>query len=213
MSGLAQVASQLSGHEYQTLHMFAAGKTPEQIADGLSFVNIEMANSIIDRFAGGDRRRAKALVDVADAVMSPPAQPAPRQMPAPAKPQLDRLAALLAGAQNSHNARTRTLGVKLKDLVDDLSKILPAEQKEAAARREQEKASAALEAEIAAARKALAAAQAKLEKLTGAVKVSPKLVRAWAAQNGIECGPIARIPKHVVDQYLAAQDVVAQDVA
>lgn len=33
----------------------------------------------------------------------------------------------------------------------------------------------------------------------------PKAVRAWAAENGIECGAVGRVPRAVVDAYLQAQ--------
>lgn len=33
----------------------------------------------------------------------------------------------------------------------------------------------------------------------------PKLVRDWAAANGVECSARGRIPRAVEDQYLAAQ--------
>lgn len=79
------------------------------------------------------------------------------------------------------------------------------------------------------ARKALDAANAKLRQLRGggtasaakatdrgdswagaaASGVDPKAVRAWAAANGVECGPIGRVPRPVVEQYLAAQKEVA----
>jgi hypothetical protein len=34
---------------------------------------------------------------------------------------------------------------------------------------------------------------------------SPKDGRGWAGANGVEVGPVGRVPQAVVDQYLAAQ--------
>lgn len=37
-----------------------------------------------------------------------------------------------------------------------------------------------------------------------AADVGPKVVRAWAAERGIECSPYGKVPQPIVDQYQAA---------
>lgn len=54
--------------------------------------------------------------------------------------------------------------------------------------------------------RALVAVRAQATKFPNAGgATSPKAVRQWAADNGIECPQFGRVPKHVVDQYLAQE--------
>lgn len=53
----------------------------------------------------------------------------------------------------------------------------------------------------------LAEAKAKLRRTPpsiGQPDVDSKKVRAWAAENGVDCPRVGRVPQHVVEQYLAA---------
>lgn len=140
---------------------------------------------------------------------------------APGAPRAD-LAALIARGSKSKRAATRRLATRLKAAAAALTTALDEEKaaaeaaKEAAEREAAERAAraehdAAVLAEIAEHERKAAELRATL---TGATKASrsagqksgadPKAVRAWAAENGVECSVRGRIAGDVVAKYLAA---------
>lgn len=129
---------------------------------------------------------------------------------APAQP--DAGSRLLRQAADSHKARTRNLGAKIEALLGTLAEALASESAEAQAR-------AALAAEEVARKKRIAALKAELAALRGkgvrTVSTGPadatnaKVIRSWAAANGVPCPAMGRIPAAVREQYAARQGVAA----
>jgi hypothetical protein len=130
-----------------------------------------------------------------------PAEETPE--PAAAEPVgIVGLEALLRRAEASEHAATRNAGQKVRTVVEDLRQRINAEAAETRVR-----------TEIAELEKQLAAKQEKLRELRPSKTTArrpasdgptPKEVRVWAAEQGIECSPNGRVPQAIVDKYLAA---------
>jgi hypothetical protein len=149
----------------------------------------------------------------------PPAQrpTAPtRPLTAVPGPAADEVRAVIARGLKSERPRIRKAAAKARDAVDALTGALRADE-------EQRRQEAARAAEVARARseverleRELAAAKALLrgERPAGGGAVIPpatavhgvqsKDVRAWAATNGVDCPRAGRVPRAVVEQYVAA---------
>lgn len=128
-----------------------------------------------------------------------------RLMEAPER--IETIAALIATAQQSTRARTRNRADKVSDLIADLRTTLAAEREEDDRRESARKEVQRLE-------KALAEAKATLRggsptTLDVDSSVSAADLREWAKANGVECGPIGRVPASVREQYEAAQEQAA----
>lgn len=116
----------------------------------------------------------------------------------PAKPEIDRL---IETGEASSVVATRRLAGRLRTSIAELREALKAEA-------EQEK----VLAEIAALRKQLDDAEAKLRRLRGVkavpagarAKVDTRKVRAWAVESGHQVKPSGLLPKAVLDAYRAA---------
>lgn len=147
---------------------------------------------------------------------NPPTRPAAAQ-PAPAvvvrTPDGDITTAplveqLIVRAKDSTKASTRKLGERVQTLVEQLRTTVEAEDR---AKREAARAAAA-DAE----RKAeIARLEAQLAQLRGAAPKKPattstsgtgdsKAIRAWAAENGVDCPKAGRVPGAVREAYEAA---------
>ncbi|MDN3356042.1 histone-like nucleoid-structuring protein Lsr2 [Actinomadura sp. DC4] len=116
---------------------------------------------------------------------------------------LTGLERLLHRAEQSETAATRTAAEKARTAVDDLRERVRTEAAEAQIRDE----ISALEEKLAAARsqlKEIRPGKATARRAPGDGPTS-KEVRAWAAEKGIECSPIGRVPQAIVDMYLAAK--------
>lgn len=129
---------------------------------------------------------------------------------------VDSAAALISRGKKHDRASIRRLAERAEDLLSKLSTAL--DEDEEARRRAAERAAAAaklrseikrLEAELAEKKRLLASGAATetaaVRSAAQAAGVAPKDVRAWALEHGIPCRPSGRIPKALVDQYLAAQ--------
>lgn len=151
-----------------------------------------------------------------------PVAPAPPAGPTGVTPA--DVAQLVTRALDSANATTRRHGDRLAQLVRELAERLDTED-----RVEREKAAAAkaraaelaaqaaararaaaevkrLEAELAAARRLLKpAARTEPARVAGADPTAAE-VRAWATKNGIPHATAGRVPRVLVDRYLAARD-------
>jgi flagellar biosynthesis GTPase FlhF len=149
-----------------------------------------------------------------------PATPPPAR-PAQGNPVADTTANLIARGKKSEKVRTKRLAEKAETALADLTAALKAEQDARraaaakAAEREQERATTAAERAQRKARidalereiRQLRAAEKATKRAVAAaapIGVDPKVVRAWAATAGVECGSHGRVPQAVVDQYLTA---------
>lgn len=109
---------------------------------------------------------------------------------------------LLAHARGSGSRRTRNLGNKLAVLLADVTSRVRAELAAERARLEL----AAQEADLA---QRLVAVRQELRshgdhRVSTTLDVDPKVVRAWAAAQGIECAATGRVPQRVVNEWRAA---------
>jgi hypothetical protein len=161
------------------------------------------------------------LDDVVDRLDQPSiTRPAPRPSPA-AQPAADDTARLLARAEKSTKARARALAkrigadlVRLREVVEHEAEDRKAAAAEAA-RRAKEKAQRAAEQQRIRARLAeldreaakLRAGLAKSAAVppgAAALGLDPKAVRRWALEHDVPCTTTGRVPKAVVEAYLAA---------
>lgn len=118
---------------------------------------------------------------------------------------VNEIEAVLARADRSHNRATRVLAGRIRRDVDELRGRLKAENAEAQAL-----------ARIEGLRRQLDRANAELKTIRNGGKPQPAAgaeagppawkVRQWAMAHGIDAGRSGRIPQHIVDQYLAAQN-------
>nr|WP_285636956.1 histone-like nucleoid-structuring protein Lsr2 [Actinoallomurus iriomotensis] len=116
---------------------------------------------------------------------------------------LSGLENLLRRGEESEVPATQAAAKKVRAAVEDLQQRV---ETEAAEKRVLD--------EIAELEEQLAARRAKLKEIRPGKSTTrrpagdgptPKEVRAWAAERGIECSPIGRVPQAIVDQYLAAK--------
>ncbi|WP_435585798.1 Lsr2 family DNA-binding protein [Micromonospora aurantiaca (nom. illeg.)] len=212
--------------QYEVLRLFAQGKTEQAIAD-YTTLNISAVRRTINELAAGDRELAATAVAAfehrASAVAAAQGKPGvpgtpritsvpppgvlrpPADAPRPA--QVDTLAQLLHDAAASPSRRVQTLGDKMRALVDELRTALDREQQAAEAQRRVDELAAQLEE----AREALRAATGRPARpattptaTAPTAEVPPKTVREWARKNGVEVPALGRIPRTVMDAYLAA---------
>jgi hypothetical protein len=154
------------------------------------------------------------------APVRPPAQrptaPTPRPLTAVPGPAPDEVRAVIARGLKSERPRIRRFAEKARDAVDALTGALRADEEQrrqdAARAAEQAKARSEverLERELAAAKALLrgdrsAAGGATTPPATDVHGVQSKVVRAWAAENGVTCPKAGRVPRAVVEQYVTA---------
>lgn len=125
-----------------------------------------------------------------------------------------RVETLLNAASKSSKARTRRLGVRIHELVAELRGLVNTEtaEREAAAKAEEEKAKLRaeveeLEQQLSAKKALLGKPSSRASKPAAVAGTPPKEIRAWAAENGVECPAFGRIPGSVVEAYAAAKGV------
>lgn len=217
--------------DYDVLRLFADGRSEIEIADATG-LSQKAVTSVVNGMCAGDQVVARQLVTAYEhraravaAAQSKPGVPGlPRTTsvppapgrPAPVAPARDPLAEMLAAAAASPQQRTRALGDKVRTLLADLRTRLAEERKtaeraEAAAkaRAEAERRVAELAAELEKAREALRTANGRPARPASAApaaagEVPAKTVRAWAQETGVEVPALGRIPRTVMDAYLAA---------
>lgn len=211
--------------EYRVLVAYARGVDITQIIEETGLSQDTVAG-ILTRLVTMDRGRARNLVvdyerqrSAVAAAKGPAAPPSPVQSARPVPPRPAPVAAvppanrdgieqMLLAAERSGVGRLVNKAQVIRSRVDELRQALEATEAERRAL-----------AEVEVARRALDAANARLRQIRGgsvtaavqpeSAGVDPKAVREWAAANGVECGPIGRVPRPVVEQYLAAQKEVA----
>lgn len=125
-----------------------------------------------------------------------------RPTPAPPPPPAGTgaIERLLADAAKSDKARTRKIAERINTQLVDLRALVIAERDEAAARAEAAERKKKLKAEAAELEKKLAAVRAELSD-SG---IPSKTIRAWAADNGIECSVRGQLSAAVREAYAAA---------
>lgn len=140
--------------------------------------------------------------------VNPPTTTTPAETARPVEPVgILNLETLLSRAEQSTNATTRNLAEKTRAALDDLRDRVTRE----AAEREIRGTIAELEEKLAAERARLAdvapKTAAKPRPLGLPDGVTPKTIRAWAADNGVDCPTHGRIPKNVTERYCAAHGI------
>ncbi|MGJ3223779.1 Lsr2 family DNA-binding protein [Micromonospora aurantiaca (nom. illeg.)] len=214
--------------QYEVLRLFSQGKTEQEISD-YTTLNISAVRRTINEMTAGDREVAASSVAAyerrASAVAAAQGRPAapgtpritsvpppgtlrpPADAPRPAPP-VDTLAQLLHDAAASPSRRVQALGEKLRALAGEVSDALERERQAAEAQRRVDELAAQLEE----AREVLRAATGRPARsatptaaaAAPAAEVSPKTVREWARRTGVEVPALGRIPRTVMDAYLAA---------
>lgn len=134
-------------------------------------------------------------------------RPAPTATPTPEPVRTVTPSAneLIVAASRSTRKRTQALGVKVAGLLGDLAKALREEEEAETAARE------AAEAKVRNAKR-IAELEAELAKLKGKTTTAAKPaattdgptskeIRTWAAQNGVTCPPVGRVPATVRQAY------------
>jgi hypothetical protein len=193
------------------------------LVDGVGRSEVAAILSAAD--VGMSRQRAAAHVRAHDArqvAVDPVAAVAEEIAPAPPSPLVvvppvrrlqetqevatSGIEALLVEAERSTNRKIVTAGGKVRTLVDQLRADLAADRQRTEA-----------EAEVKRLRAALAAAEKRLRGAdTGRARTLPPTsgdgfrtadVRAWAAENGVDCPAMGRLPRAVVERYKAANGV------
>jgi hypothetical protein len=169
--------------------------------------NRELANQVVLDYAERTQAAAPAGPATAPAAMTMPLQPTPAAAaepgtvePAgePAEPAGDPIAALLEQADATGEPRLHRSAVKIRELVDSLRTDLAQHLREVPLRAEQARLRARL-AEID------AQLQGRPAPTTGEQPdVDTKKVRAWAAEQGLDCSAHGRIPSAVLAAYREA---------
>lgn len=121
-------------------------------------------------------------VVIAQAVTEPPAvRPAQRD--------------LIAEGKTSSVAKVRNAAVRAETALQTLADLIDEHRATEAARREVDR----LERELRAAKEKL-----RPPRKDDGPSLEPKVVRAWAAEHGVDCPATGRVPRTVVDAYLEA---------
>ncbi len=129
--------------------------------------------------------------------------------------QPDEIRVLINTAKGHPAKRIQNAANKVLDDIARLRDLIKEDQDKNAVKRKANEAKAAARAEVARLEEQLRAAKAKLRgsttpkapKSTTATPgndPSPAQIRAWAAENGVECNSHGRVPQHVVEAYTDA---------
>lgn len=194
--------------ERDILASYATGMTVTNlVADGHPK---KLTTDLIADVAKFDRGRARKAVLEYDQrnggppqpVSAPPAGPVPAPEPDGGE-QIDTVVDLLDAAELTEVPRIVKAAGRIREQIAELQAAV------GTVAREQK-----LRAEVDAARVALERAQAELRTVTGKATASPgtrggsglptKEIRAWAAQNGVECSTHGRVSESVVEAWRAA---------
>jgi hypothetical protein len=168
---------------------------------------------------------SEPVANVVDVLRNRDAQPS-KPTPTAAQPSPVRPAAapirplgtgnLLQRAELSTSKRTKALGARIAGDLDRLAVMLDDGQRTEAEAAKAAEVRRAARAEVDELEKQLAAAKAKLrprKKASAPAQTRPapflapasKLVRQWAAKQGIDVAPTGRVPSSVIDAYNISQ--------
>ncbi|MEE6273496.1 histone-like nucleoid-structuring protein Lsr2 [Georgenia sp. MJ206] len=212
----------------KALKLLRAGKTEDFVArvTGYTATAVE---ELAAMHGWPDRRRLDAAIDelaraASTSDMEPRRAPAPRPVPpraptpaaaaptpAPATTTAtagDGPSGLIQRGKKSPAKRIQNAARRVEEALATLDGLLAEDAKkrkaEAAAKAEEAKLRSEvqrLERELAAKKAALKPARPTSSAATAGVEA--KAVRAWAAENGIECPAVGRVPRRVLDAYTA----------
>lgn len=119
---------------------------------------------------------------------------------------------LLDRATRSTKAGTRSLGERIQKQLRDLRARLDAEDRAAEEKAERERIKAAAAAEVTRLREQLREAERALrgkDATPSAATTDSKAVRAWAAEQGIDCPKVGRVPATIRAAYDEAHKAAA----
>jgi hypothetical protein len=137
-------------------------------------------------------------------VVDTPTTPPTTELLAPAATDIPELDALLAWAASHDDEDVRDQGARAYASLTALSQRRQADEELARITSEAEELEQRL-AELRARETELRpAARKKPGKAKAERDHEPAVVRAWARQQGIECAPLGRVPKAIVDQWREA---------
>jgi hypothetical protein len=193
--------------QHRILAAFAGGADINAMVDTMG-MSRDYVSGIVARLSGFNRNTARTLVAEYDrrraanqgipatpAKATAPAAPHPQPPPSKAAPAAVKSASidgLLHAASRVTTPRVTTLAARIRQLADELAQILDRAEEEEAAR-----------AAVAAKRRELDEAEAKLRALTGKPARQPhsapgdlnRTVRAWAHANNVECPSVGAHPR------------------
>jgi hypothetical protein len=221
MTTIAAAPARSDADKLTILKLLAAGRDADFVAQAMSMarddvVLVASAHGYPDvtKLAWAADVVGKAIDDDARAAIpagrpgltgTRPAQPL---VVGPARP--DPVAQLLADAASSSRKRTRDLGQRAAKALELVRAELRTERERDAVTAARREAEAKVRAEV----QRLERRLAELKKGLGhsaavpggaaAVGLDPKAVRAWAREHDVPCTSTGRVPRAVVDAYLAA---------
>lgn len=202
----------------------ASGKTPDVVAsitrlDRAAVVDVGSHHGYPDTAKlswAAERMAAKAddgrkaeITEKADLVVARRPALTPATTPTPGSVRPDDISGLLHTAKSHPSKRIQAQANRVLDGVGRLRDLFAEDEAKHAARREAEAARLAVKAEVARLEKALATAKAKLrgngKPTTIAVSgdVSAADLRAWAKSKGIEVPDVGRVPAHIREAHAA----------
>lgn len=201
-AGFDTTVAAMSREEARILAHFAAGESVDQVASVTRLPRAEVALAV-DSLAKNNRNLAQNLATAWQrANPGERGQGQPAQLPRPRPPapvESDPISAKLDRAALSGVARLERLAEKIHDLLDQLEAELGLHERGRALREEQAKLQerlAQIKAELRGDRPASSAPEPEPS--------GNRAVRAWAAENGIECPARGRVPARVLDAYREA---------
>ena len=181
-------------------------------------ITVDDAKALVERHGWPDAGAMGRAAEVLDG--NAPAPPplkvagngAPTRTPRPAEPSWTPPASgteqLITSGEKSAKARTRRLAAKVREDLKELRELVIAERKEAEAAKVKAEETARLKAEVADLERQLAAKKAALRPAGAKPKAKrtedAKQIRAWAAEQGIDCPALGRLPVDVVMEYRRA---------
>lgn len=129
--------------------------------------------------------------------------------PAVSQEQPVGILALLAAAKQSPSKRIQAAAQKAQDAIAKVRALVDAEEAKVAEHAKADAAKRAARSEVERLERQLAQAKAKLRgpssKPTSSAGTPAKIIRAWAADNGVTCPAVGRVPAVVVEAYESAQ--------
>lgn len=193
-------------------------KPPQYIAD-VTCLPVASVRELGAKYGAPDRA---ALADAQKALGAKLAKATAAQpSPAAAPSSTDGYTELLDEAAKSTRKTTRAMAERIRKDLDRLSDRFEEQSAAAARRRQAEQERASLRADEARLKKQLAEVQARLRGKSGSAAepsaeapkreasapardFDAKVVRAWAAENGVDCNATGRVRADVVDAWREA---------
>lgn len=209
----ATVATGATPRQRRAVDLLTKGYTKRQVMSELGVDEPWLAEAVTI-VTGAPAQTATPSRPVAATAPVPAPVAAAVPTPPPAEPTRDAIGTMLARADDSTSRAAKRTADRIRALIATLREQLEetAEADRVAKERAEEKAR--LAEQIAAARRALDEANAKLKALGGKTTraaTAPRaasdaaVIRAWARENGVDCPDRGRIPAPVREQYEAAK--------